>query len=52
MDVIPWSAQGVAGKATVRWRVAENDPAGVWTLEVREVTTGRARNIRIEVKNG
>jgi hypothetical protein len=41
VDVIPWSAQGAAGKASVVWRVAENDPAGQWTLEVREITTGR-----------
>ena len=41
VDVIPWSAQGTAGKAAVVWRVAENDPAGQWTLEVREITTGR-----------
>jgi hypothetical protein len=41
VDVIPWSAQGTAGKASVAWRVAENDPEGEWTLEVKEVTTGR-----------
>lgn len=41
VDVIPWSAQGTAGKASVAWRVAENDPEGEWTLEVKEITTGR-----------
>ena len=47
VDVIPWSAQGAAGKASVVWRVAENDPAGQWTLEVREVTTGRTTKATI-----
>ncbi len=41
IDVIPWSAQGAGGKATIRLRVAMNDPSGAWTLEVKEVTTRR-----------
>lgn len=47
VDVIPWSAQGAAGKAAVTWRVAANDPAGQWTLEVREITTGRTAKATI-----
>ena len=47
VDVIPWSVQGVAGKATLRWRVAHNDPPGNWTLLVREITTGRSATIVI-----
>jgi hypothetical protein len=35
------SGEEAAGKVSVVWRVAENDPAGQWTLEVREITTGR-----------
>jgi hypothetical protein len=47
VDVIPWSAQGAAGKASVVWRVAENDLKGQWTLEVREITTGRTAKATI-----
>ncbi len=41
VDVIPWSAQGVGGKAVVPVKFAHNDMPGEWRLEVREVTTGR-----------
>lgn len=45
VDVLPWSAQGAGGKVTIRLRVALNDPAGEWTLDVREVTTGRKSKV-------
>ena len=45
IDVIPWSAQGLGGKAAVRLRIALNDPVGEWTLAVREVTTRREAKV-------
>jgi hypothetical protein len=36
--------------AKVRFRAAYNDPAGQWTLAVREITTGRKAECKFEVK--
>lgn len=50
VDVIPWSAQGTGGAASVHFRAAYNDPLGQWTLSVREITTGRKAECKFEVK--
>lgn len=50
VDVIPWSVQGRAGRAEVNVRFAHNDPAGEWTLWVREITTGRVGRGRVVKK--
>ena len=48
VDIIPWSVQGIRGNAVVRVRFAYSDPAGKWTLQVREVTTGRTATAVVE----
>lgn len=50
VDVIPWSVQGPGGRAKTHVRFAHNDPAGTWTLQVREITTGRSTTVKIDKK--
>jgi len=47
IDVIPWSVQGTGGRAQTHVRFAHNDPPGTWTLEVREITTGRETAVEV-----
>ncbi|NLO72879.1 MAG: hypothetical protein GX100_02065 [candidate division WS1 bacterium] len=50
VDVIPWSVQGQGGKAMTRVRFAYNDMPGDWTLQVREITTGRGATATVQKK--
>jgi hypothetical protein len=50
VDVIPWSVQGRGGKAVVPVKFAYNDLPGTWTLDAREITTGRRATSTVEFR--
>ena len=50
VDAVPWSVQGKGGKAATHLRLAYNDMPVTWTLQVREITTGRSATATVQKK--